>query len=68
MEWLQGMVRDGLLKAIPSTSSGVDEYLAINNKTSAMLIQTSTAISTVAALLSGQVDESALASEGVNAD
>ncbi len=68
MEWLQGMVRDGLLKAIPSTSSGLDEYLAINNKTSAMLIQTSTAISTVAALLSGQVDESALASQGVTAD
>jgi len=68
MEWLQKMVADGLLKAIPSTSSGVDEYLAINNKSSAMLIQTSTAISTVAALLSGQVDESALASEGVNAD
>ncbi len=68
MEWLQGMVADGLLKAIPSTASGVDEYLAINNKTSAMLIQTSTAISTVAALLSGQVDESALSSEGVNAD
>ncbi len=68
MEWLQKMVADGLLKAIPSTSSGVDEYLAINNKTSAMLIQTSTAISTVAALLSGQVDESQLSNEGVNAD
>lgn len=54
-EWLKGMVDDGLLKGIPSSSSGIDEYLAINNKTSAMLIQTSTAITTVNALLEGSV-------------
>ena len=52
-EWLKGMVDDGLLKGIPSSSSGIDEYLAINNKTSAMLIQTSTAITTVNALAGG---------------
>jgi sn-glycerol 3-phosphate transport system substrate-binding protein len=54
-DWLKSMVDEGLLKAIPSTASGIDEYLAINNKTSAMLIQTSTAITTVAALLEGSV-------------
>jgi sn-glycerol 3-phosphate transport system substrate-binding protein len=54
-DWLESMVDEGLLKAIPSTASGIDEYLAINNKTSALLIQTSTAITTVAALLEGSV-------------
>jgi sn-glycerol 3-phosphate transport system substrate-binding protein len=55
-EWLKGMVDDGLLKAIPSSAGGIDEYLAINNKSAAILIQTSTAITTVSALLSGSVD------------
>ncbi len=55
MEWFKKMVDDKLLKPIPSASTGIDEYLAINNKTSAMLIQTSTAITTVAALLDGSV-------------
>ena len=67
-DWLKGMVDDGLLKAIPSTASGIDEYLAINNKTAAMLIQTSTAITTVNALLEGSVKPGQLSDVGANTD
>lgn len=66
-DWFKGMVDDGLAKAIPSSSTGIDEYLAINNKSSAMLIQTSTAISTVAALLEGSVSQDQLKGVGVDA-
>ena len=66
-EWFKKMIDDGLAKAIPSSSTGVDEYLAINDKSSAMLIQTSTAISTVAALLSGSVSEEQKKSAGIDA-
>ena len=58
-EWLP-MIDDGLATAIPSSSTGVDEYLALNAKSSAILIQTSTAISTVAALLEGSVSKDQL--------
>jgi sn-glycerol 3-phosphate transport system substrate-binding protein len=68
MEWIRGMVDDGLLKTIPSSAAGVDEYLAINNKTSSMLIQTSTAITTVNALLSGSVSADQAAEQGVDVD
>lgn len=68
VDWFKGMIDDGLATAIPSSTTGVDEYLAINNKSSAMLIQTSTAISTVAALLGGQVSQSQLDDVGIDAD
>lgn len=66
-EWFKGMLDDGLATAIPSSTTGVDEYLALNAKTSAMLIQTSTAISTVAALLEGSVSTDQLDDVGIDA-
>jgi sn-glycerol 3-phosphate transport system substrate-binding protein len=66
-EWFKGMLDDGLAVAIPSSTTGVDEYLAMNAKTSAMLIQTSTAISTVAALLEGSVSADQLDDVGIDA-
>lgn len=67
-DWFKGMLDDGLAKAVPSSTTGVDEYLAINDKSSAMLIQTSTAISTVAALLEGSVTKDQLKGAGVNTE
>ncbi|UDY37029.1 extracellular solute-binding protein [Dermatobacter hominis] len=67
-EWFKSMIDDGLATAIPSSSTGVDEYLALNAKSSAMLIQTSTAISTVAALLEGSVTKDQLGDVGIDAD
>lgn len=66
-QWFKSMIDDGLATAVPSSVTGVDEYLAINAKTSAMLIQTSTAISTVAALLEGSVSADQLSDVGVDA-
>jgi sn-glycerol 3-phosphate transport system substrate-binding protein len=66
-DWYKSMIDDGLLKAIPSSSTGIDEYLALNNKTSAMLIQSSAAITTVAALLEGSVKPGDLSNIGANA-
>jgi sn-glycerol 3-phosphate transport system substrate-binding protein len=66
-DWYKSMIDDGLLKAIPSSATGVDEYLALNNKTSAMLIQSSAAITTVSALLEGSVKPGDLSDIGANA-
>ena len=66
-EWFKSMIDDGLATAIPSSSTGVDEYLALNAKSSAILIQTSTAISTVAALLEGSVSKDQLGGVGIDA-
>lgn len=65
--WFKSMLDDGLTKAIPSSTTGIDEYLALNDKSSAMLIQTSTAISTVAALLEGSVSQEQLKGVGIDA-
>lgn len=67
-EWFKSMIDDGLATAVPSSSTGVDEYLALNAKSSAMLIQTSTAISTVAALLEGSVSQDQLNDVGIDAN
>jgi sn-glycerol 3-phosphate transport system substrate-binding protein len=61
--WLKGMVDDGLIKAEPSSTTGVNEYLAIATKTSAMLMQTSAAITTVAGLLGGNIKPSDVGEE-----
>ena len=50
VDWLQGMKQDGLLKAYPN-SSGIDQFLAMNNKSSSILIDGSRAITTVNALV-----------------
>lgn len=48
--WLQGMERDGLLKAYPY-SAGIDQFLAMSNKSSSILIDGSRAITTVNAIV-----------------
>ena len=54
-EWIKGMVDDGLIKAVPN-SSQVDEYLAVATQSSSMLIQTSTAITTINGIIEGTLN------------
>lgn len=64
LEWMHLMVKDGLMKAYPY-STGIDQYLAMGNKSAAILIDGSRAITSVNAITqnSGQKIEGA---EGVN--
>jgi len=48
--WLQTMENDGLLKAYPN-SSGIDQFLAMANRSSSILIDGSRAITTVNAIV-----------------
>ncbi|CAN5654277.1 ABC transporter substrate-binding protein [soil metagenome] len=51
-EWLQGMQNDGLLKAYPFSAS-IDQFLAMANQSSSILIDGSRAITTVSAIVGG---------------
>lgn len=50
--WLKSMVDDGLLKSVPN-SSQIDHFLAAATQSSSMLIETSTAITTVNGVIEG---------------
>jgi len=52
-EWLQGMSEDGLLEGYSSTDGQINHYLAVAQKNSAMAIETSTASTTIKAVLGG---------------
>jgi sn-glycerol 3-phosphate transport system substrate-binding protein len=54
--WLQGMYNDGLMKAVPGTEGQVDHYFAMALQQSSMTVETSTAISTINAVLEGTLD------------
>jgi sn-glycerol 3-phosphate transport system substrate-binding protein len=49
-EWMQSMAQDGLLKAYPR-SGGIDQFLALGNKSASILIDGSRAITTVNAIM-----------------
>jgi sn-glycerol 3-phosphate transport system substrate-binding protein len=53
---LQRMDEEGLLNAFPVTDGSIDHYLALINEDSSMLVETSTASSTIAAALGGELD------------
>ncbi len=55
---LQRMDDEGLLNAFPVTDGSIDHYLALINEDSSMLVETSTASSTIAAALGGELGES----------
>jgi sn-glycerol 3-phosphate transport system substrate-binding protein len=63
--WLQGMYNDGLLKAVPGTEGQVDHYFAMALEQSSITVETSTAISTINAVLEGTLDP---AEVGLSAD
>jgi sn-glycerol 3-phosphate transport system substrate-binding protein len=71
LDWMQGMQEDGLLKAYPY-AAGIDQFLAMGNQSSSILIDGSRAITTVNAIVqnsytgdavegAGSVDSAALA-------
>ncbi|QYG91596.1 extracellular solute-binding protein [Iamia sp. SCSIO 61187] len=53
-EWIDGMADDGLLEAHSATDGQINHYLAVAQKNSAMVIETSTAAVTIKAVLGGE--------------
>jgi sn-glycerol 3-phosphate transport system substrate-binding protein len=71
-EWIKGMADDGLLEPYSATDGQINHYLAVAQKNSAMVIETSTAAVTIKAVLGGAeyeegagIDISALDPEGI---
>lgn len=58
--WFSDMEKDGLLAPIPSTDGQIDQYLALASKGSSMLIDTSSAATSIEAFLGGRLDPSVL--------
>jgi sn-glycerol 3-phosphate transport system substrate-binding protein len=56
LQWFAGMKADGLLRAIPGTPGQIDQYLALANQSSSMLIDTSSAATSIEAFLGGSLD------------
>ncbi len=54
LTWFQGMQDDGLLNAVPATPGQIDQYLALATGTSSMLIDTSSAATSIEAFLGGE--------------
>jgi sn-glycerol 3-phosphate transport system substrate-binding protein len=59
-QWLADMNADGLLNPIPGTDAQVDHYFAMALGQSSITVETSTAISTINAVLEGTVDPTEL--------
>ena len=61
--WVQGMIDDGLLTALPQTSGQIGHYQAMAAQTASMTIETSTAATSVEAFLQGDLDTTGLPGE-----
>jgi sn-glycerol 3-phosphate transport system substrate-binding protein len=55
-EWLAAMIDDGLLEPVPGTPGQIDQYLALANQSASMLIDTSSAATSIEAFLGGELD------------
>jgi sn-glycerol 3-phosphate transport system substrate-binding protein len=64
-ELLQSMQDEGLLNAVPGTEGQFDHYFAIGLEQSSMTVETSTAVTTINAVLEGNLDPAEL---GLDAD
>jgi sn-glycerol 3-phosphate transport system substrate-binding protein len=56
-EWIKGMADDGLLQGHSATDGQINQYLAVAQQDSSMLIETSTAATTIKAVLGGDADD-----------
>jgi len=63
LDWMQGMQQDGLLKAYPY-AAGIDQFLAMGNQSSSILIDGSRAIRTVNAIVQNSYTGDAVAGAG----
>ena len=52
--WFEQMQADGLLNAVPATPGQIDQYLAIANESSSILIDSSSSATSIEAFLGGQ--------------
>lgn len=57
LQWVQDMVADGLAEPISDTPGQIDQYLAVAQQKSSMLIETSTAATSIKAFIGGDLDE-----------
>lgn len=58
LTWLQDMNDDGLLNPFANTEGSIDQYLALVNQDSSMLLETSVAAPTIRDALGGNLDPS----------
>ena len=63
-QWLADMNADGLLNPIPGTDAQVDHYFAMALGQSSITVETSTAISTINAVLEGTLDPAEVGLDG----
>ena len=56
VDWISGMVRDGLLTPVPATDGTFDDYLAMAGQKASMTIETSVAATTIESYLGGDTD------------
>jgi sn-glycerol 3-phosphate transport system substrate-binding protein len=65
--WVQAMVADGLMQAVPDTPGQINHYLALAQQNGSMTIETSTAATTVEAFLGGDTSVAADVAPGADA-
>lgn len=56
--WFADMTADGLLAPVPATDGQIDQYLALASQGSSMLVDTSSAATSIEAFLGGDLDPS----------
>jgi sn-glycerol 3-phosphate transport system substrate-binding protein len=59
-EWFRSMQAEGLLNPVPGTEGQFDHYFALGLEQASMTIETSTAVTTINAVLEGNLDPSEL--------
>lgn len=62
--WFQQMNADGLLTPVPSVPGQIDQYLAMANRQASMMVESSSAATSVEAFLGGNLDPSQIGAEG----
>jgi sn-glycerol 3-phosphate transport system substrate-binding protein len=58
--WIRDMYKDGLLDPVPDTAGNINDYLAMAQKQASMIIESSTAATSVESFLKGNLDPSTL--------
>lgn len=62
--WFQQMNADGLLNPVPSVAGQIDQYLAMANRQASMMVESSSAATSVEAFLGGNLDPSQIGADG----
>jgi sn-glycerol 3-phosphate transport system substrate-binding protein len=63
-EWFDDMRSDGLLQPVPATDAQIDQYIAMATQSASMLVDTSSAATSIEAFLAGDLDAGDLPGEG----